>query len=183
MIDPIKLKEDFIRIVCLDTIIDNLQYLKYIDVNIVSIRSVPSTRPGIINHDSRYAKIDEMKFQNIYVSEFDDLAKESERKHGKFPTYEQIVYILKWAQNRWDANQFPFIVHCTAGISRSSAVAILIRQMIKGDGLKALNPKIHYPNLKVIEYGEKYLNINHLTPAIIAINKEWEKRNQGGVSF
>jgi len=87
--------------------------------------------------------------------EFDDIVKDVFPYVS--PTKEQVLEGLKWAKDRR-----PLIVHCWAGVSRSSAMALLIAIQSVGlnDGLKVLSPSLHYPNERIIEIGETHFGFS-----------------------
>ena len=113
------------------------------DLNIVSIRS--SDCP-----ECEYRVFEEYKgnYSSIVIEEFDDI----EFPDGKLKivTKANIDRILIWAKGKKN-----IAVHCTAGISRSSAVAYLIAcsRMPASEAIKVLNPNIHSPNALVILSG------------------------------
>lgn len=51
-------------------------------------------------------------------------------------------------------------VVCMAGVSRSAGIAFCIATKLYGldNGIKILNPRIHWPNRKIVELGSKILN-------------------------
>jgi len=54
-------------------------------------------------------------------------------------------------------------VHCTAGVSRSSAMAFLVELQRTGDAdvaVKVLDHNIHYPNMSIVMIGEHILGID-----------------------
>lgn len=67
------------------------------------------------------------------------------------PQYEDIVKSLDWAKDKEK-----IVVACHAGISRSSALAVVIALQAWQDAEQAisiLNPKEHSPNRRIIEIG------------------------------
>ena len=68
------------------------------------------------------------------------------------PSRETIGAALDWARDKRNV-----IVHCTAGVSRSSAMAILIDyerdRDIKRVLAETVNPDLHSPNPLVLEHG------------------------------
>ena len=118
------------------------------DYSIVSIRN--SNLP-----ESNYAVFKKYRrnFRNIHVTVFDDIEYPQDGRAIVEP--EQIKLILAWARNRRN-----IAVHCTAGISRSSAVAYLIActRMPASDAIGLLDPDRHCPNDLVIYHGIKILN-------------------------
>jgi predicted protein tyrosine phosphatase len=83
------------------------------------------------------------------------------------PKREHIEPILSFAREKEH-----IVVHCTAGVSRSSAVAFLIECQRTGsssEAVKVLNPKIHFPNTTIISIGEMILGME-LMPTISKFN-------------
>jgi len=83
------------------------------------------------------------------------------------PTRDHIEPILEFAKGKDN-----MAVHCTGGISRSSAVAFLIecqRTRSADEAAAILDPKIHFPNRTIIVIGEKILGME-LMPAIDKFN-------------
>ena len=116
------------------------------DWDIVSIRS--SGCAGAYGVFDIYHK----NFNSIICEEFDDI--ESPDDELKVVTRAKITRILKWAKGKDN-----IVVHCTAGISRSSAVAYLIAcsRMHPSKAIKILDPTLHSPNTLVIFHGIKIL--------------------------
>lgn len=83
------------------------------------------------------------------------------------PTYEQVKSILDWAKGK-DID----FVSCRAGVSRSTAIGILIKcqEIFAGqnvsieDAIRELRliKGFHKPNLLILGLGEQILNIGHL---------------------
>lgn len=126
----------------------------YKDFNVISIRDTRNlSRKGI----DQYNKIDNFGLPNLYVARFDDLCHESE--DGTLPQKMDVEKIIEWAKQKWNENHLDFIVHCTAGISRSSAIATLISNSLKNpDFMNVFHGKYHSPNQRIIEFGEEILN-------------------------
>ena len=114
--------------------------------DIVSIRD--SGCPGVYGVFDIYHE----NFNSIICEEFDDI--ESPDDELKVVTRAKITRILKWAKGKNN-----IVVHCTAGISRSSAIAYLIAcsRMPASEAIKILNPNIHSPNTLVVFHGIKIL--------------------------
>jgi len=84
------------------------------------------------------------------------------------PRLDQIRELLEWA-----ADKTNLVVACRAGISRSSASAVVIMAS-RGpilDALNVLHPEIHSPNLLIVRYGEQILGKPGLTEAV----QEWKR--------
>jgi protein-tyrosine phosphatase len=72
------------------------------------------------------------------------------------PTYLNVKNILDWTKDKCNEN---IIVHCTMGISRSSAIAYLInyqRLQIASHAIELLDPKRHAPNKLICRHGVTY---------------------------
>ncbi len=144
-----------VYICCLGTFIDRMPTIKRKNINSVSIRC---PTPGYTVND--YKTIDDYNLDNIHVSTFDDVA--SSVKDCQEPTEKDIYDILLWAKSQWHKNPNHFIVHCTAGVSRSSAVAILISLLLFGEYKSILDRNLHYPNKLILDIGGKILGIDDL---------------------
>ncbi len=135
-----------IAIYSLEAIVE-LVSRKKTNLNIVSIRSsrMPEDLYKVFEH---YPK----NFKSIIMEEFDDI--ESPDDMFIVPEEEHVKRILEWAK---DKNNIA--VHCTAGVSRSSAIAYLIAcsKMPASEAIKVLNPNFHSPNDLVILHGIKLL--------------------------
>ena len=121
---------------------------KKTDFNIVSIRS--TVYPKIM-----YDDFDDFKdcYKDIIVETFDDIIQP--KKDLKMAEMAQIHRILQWAKGKDN-----IMVHCSAGICRSSAVAYLIECMTKPpeQAVKLLDKKQHYPNEWVVKLGSQLFN-------------------------
>lgn len=147
-----------IHIAGLKNVIDNIDYIRRNDVNLISIRD---------NRESpAYDVIDNAGLKNLLVVNFSDIIEPiPTMPNEKCPEESDIVTILEWAKQKMQENDKPFIVQCTAGVSRSSAVAILVNYLQDPENaLKVINPMIHCPNPKILELGDKILNSNIKQP-------------------
>ena len=84
------------------------------------------------------------------------------------PKKEDIEQILAWSELRNE----PFVVACAAGVSRSSATALLITyQKTKSidEALAILNPDRHNPNALIVKMGSEILNC----PELYTRYSEW----------
>lgn len=142
-----KKNRDDISIFSLDELAD-LVASQRTAYNIVSIRcsSLPESHYAVFRKYRR-------NYRNIHVEVFDDI--EFPREGQAVVEPEQVELILAWAKNKKN-----IAVHCTAGISRSSAIAYLIAcsKMPASEAIKILNPDCHCPNDLVLYYGIKVLN-------------------------
>ena len=121
---------------------------KKTEFNIVSIRS--TTYPPIM-----YEDFDTFKdcYRNIIVETFDDIIQP--RNDLRLAHMAQIKNILLWSIGKKN-----IIVHCSAGVCRSSAIAYLIECMDKrpAEAVKVLDKEKHYPNEWVVKLGSQFLN-------------------------
>lgn len=153
----------------LQALVDNLPLILKGNINVISIRD-----PLVYNKE--YKAIDESGIKNLFIATFDDLATDEEqiRLPYTFPKKTDVNGILSWAKQKWEETNKAFAVHCTAGVSRSSAIAILINQMIMNDYNKVFDPQYHSPNTRILEYGEEYLNTNHIKEDVEKRTKEYD---------
>jgi len=137
---------------------DNIGYIVRGNINLVSIRDT-NPSPGLADC---YRDIDQSGIKHIFKVRFDDLEYDLDPKYNRRerpPAHEDIQSIIDWAREKMVSNPTGFIVHCTAGVSRSSAVAILIKSLHDPENaLKIINPLIHSPNSRVLEIGERILD-------------------------
>ncbi|MFA6294570.1 MAG: hypothetical protein WC637_22450 [Victivallales bacterium] len=141
-----KRKTHSISIMSLEAITELLSSKKTL-YNIVSIRSTDLP-------ELEYKVFEDFKghYKEIIIEVFDDI--ESPWTGKKVVDPKQIAGILNWAKGKNN-----IVVHCTAGISRSAAVAYLIActRMIPAEAVKILKTDSHYPNDLVVYYGAKIL--------------------------
>jgi len=162
-------------VMSIDEMVDNLSRIKELDLNVISIRDSESGRSEQMRQ--AYATIDSAGLGNLYVEIFDDLAEPFEQKMGLvFPQSEHVSGILDWAKQKWEENGKRFVVHCTGGVSRSSAIAMLINQMIMNDYRAGWDIKLHSPNHKVLEYGEQHLGVEPFKDIVQQETKEYDKK-------
>ena len=72
------------------------------------------------------------------------------------PSYINVKNILDWTKDKCKEN---IVVHCSMGISRSSAIAYLInyqRMKKANDAIELLNPNCHAPNKLICRHGVTY---------------------------
>ena len=116
--------------------------------SVISIRGPEDGVIPIDNHTDLCA--------DVLVVEFDDVWKQmhEDRGWGKLATPEQLTEILKWAEGKEN-----ILVHCFAGICRSSAVAFLIGSQAEGpeSAMRFMSTKLHTPNEWVIRLGAHLL--------------------------
>ena len=96
-----------------------------------------------------------------------------------FPTSEHVSGILDWARQKWEENHKPFVVHCTGGVSRSAAIAMLINQMILNNYRAGWDIKLHSPNEKVLEYGERHLGVEPFSQTVKEETREFDRNRWG----
>jgi len=82
---------------------------------------------------------------------------------GRFPpARDDVRRALEWARGR-----DKIIVHCSAGISRSAAIAYVIeawRTGLPAQAIKVLSPLKHHPNRLIVSLGAEELGLDLLTP-------------------
>jgi len=178
---PRNINKTIATIISVDEFVENIEGIKNGSFNVISIRS----SDGRMGQDKlkKYDLIDEAKFKDICIGIFDDLQKESDRNTETmiFPEEKHIFPILEWAKNKWNENHKPFVVHCTAGISRSSAIAIVINKMIRDNVKDAFNSDLHWPNKEILRLGEKFLGANDIVKQVE--EKLKKESRMGDVSF
>ena len=157
-----------IRIKNLDDVIELVKAGK----NSFSIVSIRSTN---IPHEE-YEPIDELSknYNSILAVYFDDV--EFPEDPYQMATEDQIRQILDWTKDKDD-----ILVHCTAGVSRSSAVAYLIACSKVGisAAIKVLNYWLHDPNKHVLKLGAIILNDNEVYNSVV----RWHEENRGKYKF
>jgi predicted protein tyrosine phosphatase len=165
-----------IKIASLKEVLDNIDYIKRNNVNLISIRDNSPEQ----SEEQGYEMIDNMNLPNLLVVSFDDLVDPLDYKlqrRERPPSEYDISTILEWAKQKIKENNNPFIVHCTAGVSRSSAVAILVSYLQNPEtALKIINPIIHSPNEKVLEIGEKLLNTQDIKEPTKKLIKQYDEQ-------
>ena len=131
--------------------------------NIVSIRSsdLPQSKFDVFTECSS-------NYEDMTVECFDDIT--APRDGYIVPTQEHIRRILKWAMDKER-----IAVHCTAGISRSSAIAYLIacHRSSPKQALKVLDPEKHSPNRLILYLGMEILG----DESVMTEFAEWFKRS------
>jgi len=117
------------------------------DFNIVSIRS-SNMFPDEYDAFEKYRK----NYKDIIVEHFDDIRAPEEG--WIVPAKEHVQRILDWSIDRKN-----IAVHCTAGISRSSAIAYLIacQRCPPKEALEVLDPMMHFPNRLIIRLGAEVM--------------------------
>lgn len=84
------------------------------------------------------------------------------------PRRHHVESALSWATDKTD-----LLIACQAGISRSSATAVVVRasRMSVPEALEILDPAVHHPNQLIIQLGEAILNKPGLADAV----SEWKR--------
>lgn len=166
-------KLPLVWIMSLDSFVEQMDSIKQSGSSVVSIRDHLMGR-----NEEKYKLIDAQSFERIFVATFDDLETNTEKRNmpTSFPKENDIHEILAWAKMVWEDSGKNFVIHCTAGISRSSAMAILISQMIEGSYEGVIDPNIHSPNYRVLEYGETYLGTDHVQNDVRNTITEFDKK-------
>jgi len=84
------------------------------------------------------------------------------------PQRAHVAAALDWARGKSN-----FLIACRAGISRSSATAVVLRasQCSPVEALEVLTPGMHYPNPLIICHGEEILGLHGLSEAV----REWKR--------
>lgn len=80
------------------------------------------------------------------------------------PTKQMVQDVLEWAKSR---DQEQMVVACAAGVSRSSAIAFLIRclSVPPEEAAKIWDIRIHRPNELILQFGTEIFG-EHLRPVI-----------------
>ena len=131
--------------------------------NIVSIRDSGCGK--------NYMVIDSLKskYMDIHPSLFDDIT--FDMPGYVKPEYGHIADILSWSDGKDD-----IAVHCTAGVSRSSAVAYLIECKRNGPDLaiRTLDERYHWPNMRIVRLGAFILK----NKDVYARARKWKKEKE-----
>lgn len=115
--------------------------------NIVSIRN-PEESEEIHDVFKKYRD----NYHSVFVMSFDDI---SEPMPGYImPKEQDIKDVIDWSKGKDN-----LLVHCSAGISRSAAIAYLIECTRKPpkEAEKILRRSIHFPNMLILEIGSQIL--------------------------
>jgi len=128
------------------------------ELNVISIREPKTQRDGDIQ--SQYHNINELYGDRCFSVYFQDIDFISKTSNLISPKKNQIKSILDWAKNKYQENNKMFVVHCFAGISRSSAVAMLINYIANGDLFAPYDVRFHSPNKLILEFGAEILGFD-----------------------
>lgn len=137
----------------LNKFVDNINIIK--DLNCVSIRdSKPSNK-----NKKLYQIIDNSNIKHLFISILDDLWDDSHINYGIIPDNKNISNIIQWATEIFKLNPKDFAVHCTAGVSRSSAISVLLNCLFSNidTAVEKLDASKHYPNSRILEIGESII--------------------------
>lgn len=109
--------------------------------------------------------------QPLYFHDVDDRHLANPTHRGKplvFPELVDVKTGLEWAKGK-----NPVLVHCAAGISRSSAFAYLIG-CLSGqpeEALNVLDARLHWPNKRIVRLGAEYMG----KPEILTTYQKWRE--------
>lgn len=171
------------KIYSLQDFIHSMPDIKQQGWNVISLRDTPQGSSP--DYQALYKRIDGQGFHNIYVATFDDLEIDdvnviAAKPYMVIPSMSAIQSILDWAKHKWEENRKPFAVHCTGGISRSSAIAVLIGKMLTNSYAGIFNPQYHSPNNTILDYGGHYLGDENLRDELTEKVKTWDKEHPFG---
>ena len=132
------------------------------DWNVLSIRDTFALLQESVNDNNsfwcgRYSTLDNILplCRSSLVLYFDDVSWDYQSFGCTPPSEENVREILRWSQGK---NRI--LVHCTAGISRSSASAYIIAcsRMEPQKAIGYLFSDRHYPNDLIVDHGAKLLD-------------------------
>lgn len=164
-----------VKIAGIAEVIGNINLIKKNNINLISIRD---SNPSSLKNG--YDIIDKAELKNLLAITFDDVSDRLPPQYNRTknpPKESDIKTILEWAKQKMTENSNDFMVHCTAGVSRSSAVAILIKYMEDPvNTLNIINPMLHSPNLKILSLGEKILNVKGIKEQVGELFEKCDER-------
>lgn len=139
-------------------------YNMYPEANFISIRDRTPSKPVL----EQYNLFDSKRLQNSLVLEMDDIVYPNPHlTNVTIPNEEHISKLINWANVKTSENFEPFVIHCTAGVSRSSACALIVQALIAPEYLLTIiDPRLHYPNQRILEIASKLLNMPDLVPTV-----------------
>jgi len=119
--------------------------------HVISLRGPdqPDSEHPMYKHEQYCAAIVIRKFDDVWLD-----------KHGQqgyiLPSKEDVQACLDFVTEHSPAN---LLVHCAAGVSRSSATAYLVACTMKpaSEAITMLNPMLHMPNERIVQYGTEIL--------------------------
>jgi predicted protein tyrosine phosphatase len=100
--------------------------------------------------------------KSMLVLKIDDVSDAKYEKWGyRVPRQTDVEEIIDWVK---EENPKNLMVHCWAGVSRSSATAYVVAcsMMEPEEAIKILDEKVHSPNELIISYGSKCLGISEI---------------------
>ena len=164
----------------LEAVISFSKYMIEKDLNIVSIREEEiHWNYKLIE---QYDLIDQMFGDKCFSISFADMTQEKYVDPVNGISKDRIEKILNWARSQYETTNKDFIVHCFAGISRSSAVAMLINKMLKDDLFAPYDVVYHSPNPIIIKQGAEILGFN-ADDALCEIKNRSDEYFSGGRSL
>lgn len=162
MINPYTMENIKENQVCLIYSLEGvIAFSKYIikqNLNVISIREEELHRNDKLIQ--QYNLIDNMFMDKCFSVSFADMTKDKDVDPVNGISREKIESILNWSKEQYEKTQKGFVVHCFAGISRSSAVAMLINKMLKDDLFVPYNVRFHSPNPIIIKHGADILGFD-----------------------
>jgi len=109
-----------------------------------------------------------LRFNDLEDAHLNHISTTDLVKHGlHYPERGHIEAALDYAEDKKN-----LLVHCSAGVSRSSAIAYLIACSRVGpiEALRLLNSSLHWPNNRVVRLGAEILG----NPEIEQTIKKWK---------
>ena len=145
-----------IKILSLSKLI--VDYSKFMGWDVVSIRDIGKSRSEEVEQIKvgGYRFLDAISphaFRDMLVLSFDDVWLQNQE--GVLPSSIQVAGTMAWSEGK-----DRIVVHCGAGISRSSAMAYVIACSRIGvdEAIKKLDFRIHAPNPCIVWMGATLLN-------------------------
>ncbi len=141
-------------------------------VNLLNlVKSNPNQINAIVIHElGKYNEVAEIVdlCKNAVILEMDDIT--SDRLGC--PTFDHVMTAIKSGYD---------IVACKMGLSRSAAIAYLIKcqQSTPDEAIKLLDPKVHFPNELILKLGMEIINESNKLPLVefykqVAAHKNWK---------
>ena len=128
---------------------------------------------SIRDHGNSFFDESNYAIRGIFSIQFADIAHSyKEYPNEKPPTTEDIRSILEWSKDKQE-----IVVHCAAGVSRSSAVGYVIAcsEMEPREALKVLNPALHSPLPWIVQLGSEILSKPEMIDCLIS----WTLQEKG----
>ncbi len=101
----------------------------------------------------------------------DDVWEDSQLAEGnrRYATQDEVAAVIAWASGK-----DPLLVHCQAGVSRSSAIAYLIASARSNpaEAIKLLHPALHTPNMHLVRLGAVILG----NPEVETVAAEYNRK-------